>query len=323
MAWSGGALMTATSFERVHDRIYRLPVPFEGGGLTNMYLVRGAKTAVIDTAVLGAPTNFLAPALAAIGLGLGEVDYVLNTHGHMDHLGGNSEMKAAGAEIAIHSADVERTRSNQGHLDRARAGLTLLGLEDRAPAREAMLLRMLGREVGCDRELEDGDVVDLGSDVRLTVVHTPGHTPGAVCYLWEAAGVLITGDSIQARGSRVGGMPVLEAPSMYPGSLKKAESVGATSLFMGHAFKGPAGDLGPVATGGRVAEAFRESMAVHEAWTGAVGQALTELPNGSASERALRAAELLREQYGLSDADSGYPSSGTTTIPAYLRAAGG
>lgn len=315
--------MTATSFERVHDRIYRLPVPFEGGGLTNMYLVRGSKTAVIDTAVLGAPTSFLAPALAAIGLGLGEVDYVLNTHGHMDHLGGNSEMKDAGAEIAIHSADVERTRSNQGHLDRARAGLTLLGLEDHAPAREAMLLRLLGREVGCDRVLEDGDVVDLGSDVRLTVVHTPGHTPGAVCYLWEAAGVLITGDSLQARGSRVGGMPVLEDPRSYPGSLKKAESVGATSLLMGHAFRGPEGDLGPVATGGRVADVFRESLAVHEAWTGAVGQALAELPSGSASARALRAAELLREQYGLGDADSGYPSSGTTTIPAYLRAAGG
>ena len=315
--------MTAVSFERVHDRIYRLPVPFEGGGLTNMYLVRGSKTAVIDTAVLGAPTNFLAPALESIGLGLGEVDYVLNTHGHMDHLGGNAEMKDAGAEIAIHSADVERSRSNQGHLDRARSGLALLGLEDRAPAREAMLLRLLGREVGCDRELEDGDVVDLGSDVRLTVVHMPGHTPGAVCYLWEAAGVMITGDSIQVRGSRVGGMPVLEDPSTYPGSLKKAEGVGATSLFMGHAFKGPDGDLGPVATGGRVAEVFRESLAVHEAWAGAVGQALAELPNGSAGERALRAAELLREQYRLGDADSGYPSSGTTTIPAYLRAIGG
>lgn len=314
--------MTASSFERVHDRVYRLAAPFEGGGLTNMYLVRGSKTALIDTAVLGAPTSFLAPALESIGLGLGSVDYVLNTHGHMDHLGGNAEMKDAGAEISIHSADAERSRSNQGHLDRARAGLTLLGLEDRAPAREAMLLRLLGREVGCDRELEDGDEVDLGSDVKLTVVHTPGHTPGSVCYLWEAAGILITGDSIQARGSRVGGMPVLEQPSTYAASLKKAESVGASALFMGHAFKGPDGDLGPVATGGKVAAVFRESLAVHEAWTGAVRQAISELPSGSAGERALRAAELLRDQYGLGDADSGYPSSGTTTIPAYIRTAG-
>lgn len=311
--------MPPISFERVHDRVYRLGVPFEGGGLTNMYLVRGAKTAVIDTAVLGAPTDYLAPALEEIGLGLGEVDYVLNTHGHMDHLGGNAEMKDAGAEIVIHAADAERTRNNQGHVDRSADGLGVLGLMERLPAREAMLLRLLGREVGCDRELEDGDVVDLGNDLKLTVVHTPGHTPGAVCYFWEAAGILITGDSIQARGSRVGGMPVLEDPSLYPGSLKKAESVGATTLFMGHAFKGRDGDLGPVATGGKVADVFRESLATHEAWTNAVSQALTEIPNGSGGERAMRAVALLRESFTLNDVDGGYPSSGTTTIPAYLK----
>jgi hydroxyacylglutathione hydrolase len=312
--------MPTISFERVHDRVYRLGVPFEGGGLTNMYLVRGAKTAVIDTAVLGAPTDYLAPALEEIGLGLGTVDYVLNTHGHMDHLGGNAEMKDAGAEIAIHSADAERTRNNRGHVDRSASGLALLGLSERLPAREASLLRLLGREVGCDRELEDGDVVDLGADVKLTVVHTPGHTPGAVCYFWEEMGILITGDSIQARGSRVGGMPVLEAPQLYPAALKKAEGVGATSLFMGHAFKGKGGDLGPVATGGAVSDVFRESLATHEAWNRAVQQALTEFPSGSGGERAMRAVELLREEFALGDADGGYPSAGTTTIPAYINA---
>src|SRR5215212_1080940 len=297
----GGALMSATSFERVHDRIYRLAAPFEGGGLTNMYLVRGSKTALIDTAVLGVPTEYLAPAMQEIGLSLGDVDYVLNTHGHMDHLGGNAEMKDAGAEIAIHSADAERTRSNQGHVDRAASGLSLLGLQDRMAAREAMLLRLLGREVGCDRMLEDGDVVDLGSEVRLTVVHTPGHTPGAVCYLWEAPGILITGDSIQARGSRIGGMPVLEQPSLYPASLDKAESTGATTLMMGHAFKGAEGDLGPVASGDRVGKIFQESRATHEAWNGAVRAALEELPGGDGAEVARRVVAKLKEQFDLGE----------------------
>lgn len=315
--------MTATTFERVHDRIYRLPVPFEGGGLTNMYLVRGTQTAIVDTAVLGGPTEYLGPALAEIGLSLGDVDWVLNTHGHMDHLGGNAEMKDAGADIAIHSADADRTRSNQGHVDRSQQGLALLGLEHMLPAREAMLLRLLGREVGCDRVLEDGDVVDLGSTVRLQVIHTPGHTPGAVCYLWEAAGILITGDSIQARGSRVGGMPVLEQPSMYPASLDKAESIGATTLAMGHAFKGAEGDLGPVATGDRVGKIFRESRATHDAWAGAVRDALAEKPDAGGGDIALAAVAKLKERFGLGDADAGLPSSGTTTIPAYILAARG
>ena len=315
--------MTASTFDRVHDRVYRLAVPFEGGGLTNMYLVRGSKTAVIDTAVKGGPTEYFAPALEAVGLKLSDVDMVLNTHGHMDHLGGNAEMKDAGSEIAIHSADVERTKSNQGHVDRSAAGLKVLGREDLLPAREAALLRLLGREVGCDRILEDGDIVDLGSDVKLQVVHTPGHTPGAVCYLWEAAGILITGDSIQCRGSRPGGMPVIEQPGPYPASVKKAESTGATTLFMGHAFKGPDGDLGPVATGDKVARVYRESLATHEAWDGAVRAALAELPGSKGIDVALRAASKLRDEFKLGEADAGLPSSGTTTIAAYIRDARG
>ena len=52
------------NFEQVHDRVYRLPCPFEGGGVVNLYLLRGAQTAIVDTGVLGTPTNDLTPALA-------------------------------------------------------------------------------------------------------------------------------------------------------------------------------------------------------------------------------------------------------------------
>src|ERR687894_227962 len=41
----GRAAVPENRFERVHDRVYRLPCPFEGGGLVNLYLVRGEKTA--------------------------------------------------------------------------------------------------------------------------------------------------------------------------------------------------------------------------------------------------------------------------------------
>ncbi len=312
--------MATPEFEQVHDRVYRLASPFEGGGLTNVYVVRGEKTAVVDSGVLSTPTNHLAPALQSIGLSLGDVDLVLNTHGHMDHLGGNSELKDAGAEINLHREDAPRAHSNQLHAEQAREALRLLGLEDLAPAREAFLLRLLGREVGVDRVLEDGDTVDLGRDVRLQVVHTPGHTPGSVCYWFEAAGLLITGDSVQARGSRPGGMPVLEQPATYPDSLRKAESIGAQGLLMGHAFKGPEGDLGPVARGPRVAEVFRESVAVHEAWERAVREAAVAQPGASGGEIARRAVESLRARYNLVDLPSdGYPSSGIMTLPSYLR----
>jgi hypothetical protein len=118
-------------------------------------------------------------------------------------------------------------------------------------------------------------------------------------------------------------MPVLEDPGTYPASLKKAESTGATTLFMGHAFKGADGDLGPVATGSTVARVYRESLATHEAWDGAVRAALAELPGAKGVDVALRATSKLKEQLSLSDTDAGLPSSGTTTIPAYIRMARG
>jgi len=46
------------------------------------------------------------------------------------------------------------------------------------------------RRSGC--LLKDGDLIDLG-DIRLEVVHCPGHTPGHVAYYWRRQGVLFTG----------------------------------------------------------------------------------------------------------------------------------
>jgi len=314
--------MADMQFEQVHERVWRVGSPFEGGGLTNVYVVRGEKIAVIDSGVLGTPTHHVAPGLQSLGLGLADVNVVLNTHGHMDHLGGNAELKDTGADVGLHRDDEERAHSNALHAELSRNALKVLGLEDLAPAREAFLLRMLGREVGVDRVLDDGDVVDLGQDVRLTVVHTPGHTPGSVCYWFEAAGLLITGDSIQARGSRPGGMPVLEQPGRYPASLSKAEAVGAATLLMGHAFKGADGDLGPVARGARVAAVFRESLTTHEAWESAMRAAVAASPGASGAESARTAVESLRERLGLIDEPgNGYPSAGVMTLPAYLNLA--
>ena len=313
--------MADVQFERVHERAWRLPAPFEGGGVVNLYLLRGERTAIIDSGVLGTPATHLAPALRTLGLELGDVEFVLNTHGHMDHLGGNAEMKEAGADIALHRQDADRARSNQVHIERSAEGLRTLGLEHLLPDREAFLLRMLGREVGVDRVLEDGDTVDLGADIRLEVVHTPGHTAGSVCYWWESAGLLLTGDAVQARGGRRGGLPVIEEAGSYAASLARVESIRPRTMLMAHSFKGPEGDLGPVASGPRVAETLRESLAIHEALSGAIADALAA-PGADAATAARGAVAALRDQLGLEDeAASGLPSAGPTTLPAYLRAA--
>lgn len=314
--------MAKHPFEQVHERIWRVPSEFEGGTVTNVYIVRGAITALVDTGVLGTPTNDVTPALASLGLSLSDVDLVINTHGHMDHLGGNAEVKDAGAEIALHHADLPLAESNEFHAQRLRELYPVIDADHLRPAREAMTMRLLGRAVGVDRVLDDGDVVDLGADVRLTVIHTPGHTGGSVCYYWEQPGFLLTGDSIQARGVHMGSLPIVEDPANYAASLKRAREIRPNALMMGHGFAGPSGPLGPVATGERVDEVFHESLRTHDVLSRAFAEAVQATPGASGGDLARRAMELATSDLNLEvDPALGFPYGFFRTLPGYLTIA--
>jgi glyoxylase-like metal-dependent hydrolase (beta-lactamase superfamily II) len=318
--------MASGQFEQVHERIWRVPSEFSSSGVatvTNVYIVRGAITALVDTGVFGTPTNDVAPVLASLGLSLGDVDVVVNTHGHFDHLGGNSEIKDAGnAEIGLHRNDVPLAESNENHAQRLRELYPAIDADHLRPAREAMTMRMLGRAVGVDRVLDDGDVVDLGADVKLTVVHTPGHTGGSVCYYWEAAGLLLTGDSIQGRGVHAGALPIVEAPGFYADSMRRARDLRPTGLLMGHGFQGPAGPLGPVARGRAVDDVLYESLRTHNVLSLAFSTALHEAPDASGGDVARRAIEIATTDLHFDVVPGlGYPFGFFYTLPGYLQAA--
>ena len=104
------------------------------------------------------------------------VKYILNTHGHFDHVGGNRKMKAAtGADILIHSLDAPML--NQLAASAAAWGLNA---ED-SPSP--------------DRMLKAGDTISFGT-LQFNVIHTPGHTPGGVSF--HTNGVVFVGDTLFA-----------------------------------------------------------------------------------------------------------------------------
>lgn len=105
-----------------------------------------------------------------------DVDYIINTHGHADHVWANMKVKeATGAPILIHEADAGMLTSPQRNLSVFLGGNATCG-----PA---------------DQLLKEGDTIAFGA-VELAVLHTPGHTPGGISLL--AGPVLFSGDTLFA-----------------------------------------------------------------------------------------------------------------------------
>jgi len=142
---------------------------------TNVHILadgRSREAIAIDTAIPS--LDWIAGELAARDWSL---RLIVSTHGHWDHIGDNAAVAThAGADIAVHPLDRERLTNPQ----------PLYAPFDIPPSVPAV-------------ELAEGGLVRFG-EIRLRVLHTPGHTEGSVCLLAEDEGLLFSGDTLFAAG---------------------------------------------------------------------------------------------------------------------------
>ena len=141
---------------------------------------------------------------------------VLVTHHHPDHVGG----------------------SMMGYrIEGVRELLERLGVKIHVQEAEAGYVKKVTELSDGDLVVHDpGDVVTVG-DVRIELVHTPGHTPGSQCFLVD--GRLVSGDTLFLDGCGRTDLPGSDPDAMYESLERLAQLPDATIVYPGHRYSIP------------------------------------------------------------------------------------
>ena len=140
---------------------------------TNCYILtdeESGESAAVDCALFDADYQALLRKA-----GVTSLKYILLTHGHFDHISGVKQLKdACGGQICIHHEDAVCLTDPKRSLN---SYVRYASLETVPP----------------DVLLDEGSTLFLG-ETKITVMHTPGHTQGSVCYLTD--GYMFCGDTL-------------------------------------------------------------------------------------------------------------------------------
>ncbi len=188
------------------ERLHRVVGPIA----TNVHVLADARSReaiAIDTAT---------PSLAWIGDELAArgwtLKLIVSTHGHWDHIGDNAAVaEHTGADIAVHPLDRDRLTDPPQPMS---APFPIV------PSIPAV-------------DLAEGGEIRFG-EIRLAVLHTPGHTEGSVCLLDRDGGVLFSGDTLFAGGWGRVDLPGGDAAEMATSLARLTELEDAVEVLPGH-----------------------------------------------------------------------------------------
>ncbi len=174
---------------------------------TNCYLLKsGEEGVIIDP---GAEGERIFKRVEDLELRL---KYVLNTHGHFDHIAANDFIRErTTAKVAIHRLDAESLGSSLKN--------------------SSLLLGWDLKQSSADIFLEEGDILSFGFH-SLTVLHTPGHTPGSVSFSINDR--IFTGDLIFAGSIGRTDLPGGSSKAMVESLKRLRELPEETIIYPGH-----------------------------------------------------------------------------------------
>jgi len=206
---------------KVTERIHALKIPFKlriGPDKTVdrfvfAYLIFGEHICLIDGGVAGSEAMIF-DYIKQAGRDPREIDWLVFTHSHPDHIGSGRELKKqTGCKVAAHID----ARPWIEDVDHQYAQRPIGNFYD-----------LVGGSVEIDRGLEDGDHLDLGDGQTLEVFHTPGHSKGAISLLYNKDRALFTGDAVPKSGT----VPIYEDVATSVASIKKLKEIKGLEILI-------------------------------------------------------------------------------------------
>jgi glyoxylase-like metal-dependent hydrolase (beta-lactamase superfamily II) len=194
---------TRKRHEEIYPGIFRIILPLQGDkpGPVNAYLFTGKPVTILDTGTLKS-VPVLERELGKIGFSFADIDQIVLTHGHIDHYGGAlSIIRGSGKAVPVLAHEEDRRLIEHGlevPEKQFASYYRLMGVPFIFHL-SLLLVRWLflsmAENCRVDRTISEGDKIRMGG-YEATVIATPGHTRGSVCFYLEKEGILFPGDHI-------------------------------------------------------------------------------------------------------------------------------
>lgn len=183
----------------------------------NVFIIDGDDLVLVDTGVKGSE-NLIFHQVRSMGYRIDKLRKIILTHGHPDHIGAAPEIVAStGCEVMAHPAERQWIEDPQVQ----KAERPVPGFD-----------RLVSGPVRVDVPIVDGDVIDIRG-MPLTVIHTPGHSPGSIT-LWSPRDrMAITGDAVPVPGD----LPIYDDAFATIGSIRRLRGLGIETMLS--AWTGP------------------------------------------------------------------------------------
>ncbi len=203
------------------------------GKISNIYLLNNDKIAIVDT---GSPNDFrliISFITENLKRSAGDVDIIVPTHSHLEHMGNAEKLKkATGAKIIFSRRSAGPFEGIVSYLKKFRKGIgaVIAGVRNNPDLALHPLMNI--KKVKADIVSFDG--MELPGHQGWKIIFTPGHSPYCVSLYNAATGSLISGDAVINVAGKITRSVVVWNGDEYDRTINKLRSLAIDNLYPAH-----------------------------------------------------------------------------------------